>query len=266
MRGSPSRLGSLALLGWLLAGCGPAPPSIEPQGVPPLFALPGAFVEAAPRETVVVYETDLGTDVMARIEEGARLQLIERSEHGRFKIQFYDAIEGSAFGWADIGSVAHPLVRPPAQPLRCPLQPAVGMMSGLWEPERLSCFGDSQLTFPAVLLARGEVLRQYDGDPEWLAEVNGITARDGPGDGQLMAGLHLPPEISLPAQDQWVRIVGRFDDPRSSTCNRRSLVEGLADLGPGNAALWCRQQFVVHVLSATGPPSLPTQPPDVEGP
>ena len=251
-----------------LAGCGPVPPSRtgETSELAPPFALPGAFLDVAPGDALDVFATEFGTEAIKRLEEGALIQFVGGGQHGRFKVQYYDDIEDAAFGWTEIGTVSLPLVRPATQRAPCPIETGVDLLAGLWEPERLSCYGDRQMVLPAVnLVLSDSPVRQYSGEPAWLAEASGMMAIAGPNLGQGI-DVHLAPGVSIPPPDQWVSLTGHFDDPHSSACRRESLREGFPDQTPEEAVLWCRQRFVVTDLAPAQRPRTEIPPADAEEP
>lgn len=67
---------------------------------------------------------------------------------------------------------------------------------------------------------------------------------------------HLPPELegTIPTADReshegtLLSVTGHFDDPRSTECSLTPTADGYPTVDPGNAALWCRQRFVVDAV------------------
>jgi len=255
----------LALAAALTAQCEQnattSPAAREPG---PLFATQGAFLVVRPQAPVLVY-ADVGRErEVARLDGGALLQVLWRSESGMFKIQFPDAVEGSRFGWADLGPGSDPRVEP-ARLAGCPPELRIDHIVGLSDPERLSCFGDRPLLFPAVqFVPVGPTEnRIFAGLPAWLADLPQVAIR--PLVGSPLP-VHLPPQLNPPDEHAWVAVRGQFDDARSAECRRRSTRNGIPDEEPDDAIRWCRQQFVVtDVLKASRPrPETPV--PDVDGP
>jgi len=204
------------------------------------------------------------TLVVARLDDGGLLQVLSLSDPGVFKIQFPDPVEGSRFGWADLGTAERPLVEP-AQLGGCPTEISIAWISGLSDPERLGCFGDRGLRLSAVQfldVGTPDGMR-YAGDPAWLAQVSPIALRS-PTD--MLLPVHVPPEVTAPGPDGWFAVRLRLDDPRSAGCHRSSLQPGIPDMAPEDGVLWCRQQLVVTGLDPVSSPRPETPPPDADMP
>lgn len=246
----------------LLAGCAlPEVTPALPRG--PEIALPGAFVTVlADRLPVFGSESDQLAAVW--LEAGTLVQVLAVSDVGRHGIQFDDAVEGSIVGWANLGTAEAPLVEP-AHLAGCPPRPLLLMLTGLSDGERLRCYGDAELTFPAVVF--GSIpsdAHKYRGSPSWLAEVSDIGIGEDP-NGTILA-VHLPPELALPQPGQWSIVSASFDDPRAAQCLREPIPPWTLPLSVEGSQLWCRQQLVVRQIHPTREPAPQTPPPDVEGP
>jgi len=246
------------------AACAPERLSTQTADVGPPFAIPDAFLIVRPGATLKVFASSAGPTQIAQLGEGDLLQVVDRSDTGRFSIQFPDSSEGSLFGWADLGQAANSQVEP-ARLAGCPRDLKIEHLAGLSDPERLLCYGNRELAFAAVqFLVLGVADASFRGDPAWLAQVTQDaieSAKDGP-----MLSVHLPPEIQRPGQGNWVSVQGHFDDPRSAKCQRvRERADG-ADESGKDAIRWCRQQFVITNLKPAPAPRPETAAPDIDAP
>ena len=115
--------------------------------------------------------------------------------------------------------------------------------------ERLSCFGNTELTIDPVIASLADV--QYpalEGTPEWLAKdtrwrLFGAGGVDGLDGGLPVA---VSPDLGRLPTDGWLVVRGHFDDAASSTCSWTYPDEwGIPVESPAVQVLRCRELFVV---------------------
>jgi hypothetical protein len=87
------------------------------------------------------------------------------------------------------------------------------------------CFGDTPITFTGWLTASDACGGYSPGtwDPAWLVSIGAtyeimLTPFEAPYAGCGSAARH-PSLLSLPDQQQWVRLTGHYDDPAAGTCH-----------------------------------------------
>jgi hypothetical protein len=229
----------------------------------PILATPGSFLTVA-SDGLPVFRAAYDTQEALSLDAGALIQVLEASESGRHKVQFYDPVEGSLIGWVGLGSATAPTVEP-ARLARCPTRPIVGLLIGLSDGERLLCYGTRPIVFPAALFApiqTGEP--KYSGEPQWLAKATDVGISETPG-GETLA-VHLPPDLAVPDPESWFFVRGSFDDARAATCRRAPIAPWTLPSTPADSELWCRQQLVVSEIQPTSEPPPEVPPPDVDGP
>lgn len=254
--------GGAALILVVVSACGsPTPPSTGTAADLPPFVVAGAFVTRT--SAVSLYQIATAEAPSAQVDGGALLQVLDSVSGSRIKVLYPDLDEGSLVGWMPLGFGGVPGVEP-AQLSGCPTTPNIGLLIGMSDGERLTCYRERVLTFPPVVFVPAGRPGRYEGNPPWLAEASriGIAPAE---DGEALL-VHVPPELTTPEPGRWSRVAGRFDDPRSADCQREPHDPHGDRVQVSDAILWCRQQFVVVAIAPASGPELQTVPPDVDGP
>lgn len=208
-------------------------------------------------------EVDVATEVFAtpgdtsstwtRIERDTLVYVLEGNrDAGWYHIEFSirdGGVPEDVFGWIEAERNSTELLRPVSLS-PCPdIAPDVTWIAGMSAAERLSCFGDSDLTFKGYIIGRSAAGALYTGEPAWLANEaeQAIVQNQGPAleGGQLE--LHFSPDIDVSAPPgAFVAITGHFDDARAESCRRRGTTTAVPDPTESESVLWCRQRFVVE--------------------
>jgi hypothetical protein len=145
---------------------------------------------------------------------------------------------------------------------RCPAEPVeIGALAAMHPLERLACFGSRPLAFRAVILGGAPPVacdpavagRPCVTGPDWLAGIGGRTADATPH--RDVASLTSGPTLALdPAGGvddsnltggRVATIEGSFDHPAAAACSPGATPPGQAAFSAEEAALQCRERFVV---------------------
>jgi hypothetical protein len=143
----------------------------------------------------------------------------------------------------------------------CPIgDPTVTDLVYMQPAERLSCFGDRELTLdPAIaVLAEPNPGGEVAGTPDWLAKDTLWRLYDsgGPDGVDPPLAVVISPSLgdSIPA-GTWLTVRGHFDDAASATCQRTFPEEwGAIPESAETQRLFCREQFVVTSFETRSAP------------
>ncbi|MEW6225416.1 MAG: hypothetical protein AB1627_12390 [Chloroflexota bacterium] len=218
---------------------------------PPPGVSQGVFV--TPRKgPLPLFDSMLRADPFTILDTGAAAFVasdpVKRDNQNWVRLQVPFGDEDGVFGWAGVGTDDDPSVATITLAACPPLPLSVGIIASLSPAERLLCFGDRQITIPiAMLIDQPGVVSSYTGDPDWLAEQSRLLMYGelgAAGESEAVA-VHQSPEGRMPPLDSWITVTGHFGDNASSECRRNPRLPGFPHLAPGEAALWCRERFVV---------------------
>ena len=130
--------------------------------------------------------------------------------------------------------------------------------------ERLHCYPDESVTvqawWPGQVQER-DCLAPTSNSSRWLYCVGlyGVSLwgdesepSSGLGSLGLVASLDPGSGVTMPAPDQWVEIVGHFDDPAAAACPEVAQVDA-GTTAADEVVLQCRAQLVVDSVTSLGP-------------
>lgn len=241
-----------------------ATPAPTPTGPSPDGSVVEDMFEVVGGELVAYSEPSVGSSVVDQVAEGRAVWVAgEMSVEGQswLRIQFasFDGQVQDVFAWTANEDQLRPIE------LVCPADAEVASLGAMSAQEHLDCFGDADLTLVGFAVQRSGVGSSYTGTPSWLAESPSVAlrGRDAPEADTGILALHVDPAggLTIPIDD-WVEVVGHFDDPASSSCQRQPAVEGLSIETPDEQTHFCRQRFVVTQVRVIDPPAFPTPAPD----
>ena len=131
--------------------------------------------------------------------------------------------------------------------------------------ERLRCYADGTVTVWAWWpgpLDDGECVATGDDSSRWLYCVglygvplwtDDTEPSSGLGSLGLMVSIDPASGVTMPAADQWVEVVGHFDDPAAAGCPEVAQLEPRSTAAD-EAVLQCRAQFVVESVAVLNVP------------
>ena len=290
-------------------GCGQTPaPSARSAGPEPLptFTLSGPLNgvnQAVLLESLVPHTgpTPDGPELMDDFGENK-----QSVEAGRKVIVLTDEVAGPDGMWVRVWVPSDPQVAPgdyyawlpttqrgrptlrQVDPVKCPREATIASLAPLTPPDRFRCAGDQPITMDVRTWLPGGYTG-YDVDPDWFGsnsdlrrtvslfaagdDPTGTAAPMGPDAATPWIDARVPPDAGDLPLGMFVRVTGRFGDPRAEDCHRQKNPD-LAALGPPGAGVpleakadsvaWCRQQFVVTdwdvLLGPEGRPIDPAEP------
>jgi hypothetical protein len=198
-------------------------------------------------------------------DEGARLFVVGGprliGEVAWYRVEHFSRNGSSPFalarfGW--IGVPVHEAVLAEYQP-GCPDtdEPLeIGELALLNPAEVLHCVGGSGIRIAPAIVRHESPEIFEEASPDWLADQPGLqiygrhgwNSNDGSLGGHVLPG---SPEVPL---EEWLEVRGHFDDPASAGCLRTPLHPEFGPISAEDAALWCRQQFVIDAVAIAEAP------------
>lgn len=243
------------------------PPASEPLVIPigsVVQLLPPGIDQAGPAYQTLYQRPNatIGEHVVTEAQAGRRFAIVDGPVTNEGTDWYLaDLSQGtsypSALAWLPATDRGRPLLRV-VEPT-CPSgSVSVADLLYLLPAERVSCFGNAEMTLDPVIAALADAATPaVEGTPAWLAKdtrwrLFGPGGVDGLDGGLPVA---IPPDLGRLPTDGWLVVRGHFDDAASSTCTRTvPEVYGSALESAPVQVQRCRELFVVTSFDRRGAP------------